>query len=82
MFQREAMSMAQRATPLREIKGGPAQGDRIIDAKFSEVRGERRTLWGKLKLAVIALFWAAAIGFLIPPAWMFVQRMSVAFGAG
>ena len=74
--------MAQRATPLREIKGGPARGDRVIDAKFTEVRGERRTLWGKLKLAVTAIFWAIVIGFLIPPGWVLVQRMSEAFGGG
>jgi hypothetical protein len=71
--------MAQRATPLREIKNGPAAGDRVIDAKFTEVRGERRTLWGKLKLAVKAVLWAIVIGLLIPPAWVLVQRMSEAF---
>jgi len=74
--------MAQRATPLREIKNAPLHGDRVIDVKFTEVRGERRTLWGKFKLALTALFWAVVIGFLIPPVWMLVQRMSVAFGAG
>lgn len=72
--------MAQRTTPLREVKNATPPPARVIDAKFTEVRGERRTLWGKLKLAVIALFWAAVIGFAIPPAWMLVQRMSEAFG--
>jgi hypothetical protein len=72
--------MAPRTTPLHEVKNAPPRPARVIDAKFTEVRGERRTLWGKVKLAVIALFWAAVIGFAIPPAWVLVQRMGAAFG--
>jgi hypothetical protein len=72
--------MAQRTTPLREVKNAPPRPMRVIDAKFTEVRGERRTFWGRLKLAAITLFWAAVIGFAIPPAWVLVQRMSAAFG--
>lgn len=72
--------MGQRTTPLREVKSATPRAGRVIDAKFTEVRGERRTLWGKVKLAIAALVWAVVIGFLIPPAWMLVQRMSAAFG--
>ncbi len=54
-------------------------GARVIDAKFKEVDGERRTIWGRFKLAVIAVFWAAVIGFLIPPAWMLVQAIGDQF---
>lgn len=73
-------TMGRRTTPLREVKSAPPRAERVIDAKFTEVRGERRTLWGKVKLALIALFWAAVIGFAVPPAWVLVQRMSAAFG--
>jgi hypothetical protein len=53
-----------------------ANDARVIDAKFTEVRGKRRTVWGRIKLAAIAVFWAALIGFLIPPAWVLAQRVS------
>ncbi len=74
--------MAERATQLRELKGAPPRGARVIDAKFTEVRGQRRTIWGKVKLAVAALFWAAVVGFLVPPAWVLVQRVGEMFTTG
>jgi hypothetical protein len=64
---------------LRETRARHARDGRVIDAKFSEVRGERRTWWGRIKLAVVAVFWAALIGFLIPPAWVLAQRVSAMF---
>ena len=74
--------MGQRTTQLRQMKGAPPRDARVIDAKFTEVRGERRSWWGKLKLAFITLFWAVVIGFLIPPAWIVVQRVSEMLAAG
>ena len=58
---------------LREIERTLAPDTRVLDVKYKEVRGERRTLWGRTKSALQALVWAAAIGFLIPPAWVLVQ---------
>jgi hypothetical protein len=58
---------------LRETGTVYTRDVRIIDAKFTEIRGPRRTLWGRVKVALQALLWAAAIGFLIPPAWVLIQ---------
>ncbi len=61
---------------LQERQGGLAPGERVIDVKYAEVGRERRTLWGRVKAALHALLWAAAIGFLIPPAWVLIQTVS------
>jgi hypothetical protein len=61
---------------LRETERTIAPNARVLDVKFSEVRGERRTLWGRTKSVLQALVWAAAIGFLIPPAWVLIQVVS------
>jgi hypothetical protein len=58
---------------LREIERTPAPNARVLDVKFSEVRGERRALWGRTKKILQGLLWAAAVGFLIPPAWVLIQ---------
>jgi hypothetical protein len=58
---------------LRETERTRAPNARIVDVKFSEVRDPRRTLWGRTKSVMQALVWAAAIGFLIPPAWVLFQ---------
>ena len=65
---------------LREAKdGAPAPSARVIDAQFKEVGVKRRTLLGRLWIALIAVFWAAAIGFLIPPAWVAIQTIGDQF---
>ncbi len=58
---------------LRETKSAIAPDARVLDVKFTEVDGERRTLWGRTKAALHALLWAATVGFLIPPAWVLIQ---------
>lgn len=58
---------------LREARGEIAPGAEIIDAEFRELSGPRRTVWGRVKSGLQALVWAAAIGFLIPPAWVLFQ---------
>jgi hypothetical protein len=65
--------------PLREAKTPLPHGAPVIDAKFSEVGGKRRTIWGRLKGALQALLWAAVIGFLIPPAWVLIQLIGGVF---
>ena len=57
---------------LREITRTPAPNARVLDVRFSEV-SERRTLWDRTKSVLQRLVWAAAIGFLIPPAWVLLQ---------
>jgi hypothetical protein len=58
---------------LREIERTLAPDAHVLDVQFREVRGERRTLWGRTKSVLQALVWAAAVGFLIPPAWELLQ---------
>lgn len=64
---------------LREASGPLPHGAEVLDAKFREVGGERRTLWGRAKAGLQALLWAATIGFLIPPAWVLIQRIGDMF---
>jgi hypothetical protein len=65
---------------LREVKGAaPAPADRVIDARFKEIGASRRSLWGRFKLAAMAVLCAAAIGFLIPPLWLLAQRIAEQF---
>lgn len=64
---------------LREAEGIPPADARVIDVKFSEVAGARRTLWGRVKAALHALLWAATVGFLIPPAWVLLHRIGDMF---
>lgn len=61
--------------PIRARESGMsfAREVQVIDVQFTEVSGPRRTLWGRIKLALQAIVWAAAIGFLIPPAWALIQ---------
>lgn len=58
---------------LRETREVFAPEAPVIDAHFVEVGAERRTIWGRVKAGLQALLWAAAVGFLIPPAWVLVR---------
>jgi len=74
------MAMGRHQTiRLHEAKGLPPSEAQIIDARFVEVRGERRTLWGRVKAGLQALLWAAVTGFLIPPAWVLIQLIGAMF---
>ena len=66
---------------LREVKKNvsPAPAHRVIDASFKEVGPNRRTFWGRFKLAALAVACAAAIGFLIPPLWRIAQLIAEQF---
>ncbi len=68
-------------TPLRETHGAVSRDAEIIDAKFTEVGGKHARFWRRVRTAIVALFWAAVIGFLIPPVWMLVQRLQEQAGA-
>lgn len=66
-------------TRLREVEAAPPlEAAKVIDARYKVVGRKRRALkmlWG----ALVAAFWAAAIGFLIPPAWIFLERVGEYF---
>ena len=66
---------APRSTLLRETPDAAPTGARVIDAHYNVVRGASRGVWGRIKTVLMAIFWAALIGFLIPPAWVLVQEV-------
>jgi hypothetical protein len=66
---------AARPTRLRETPNAAPEGAQIIDARYELVGGRQRGFFGTLWLACVALFWAALIGFLIPPAWVMAERL-------
>jgi hypothetical protein len=74
----------QRSRPvrLREAPGGPVEDARVIDAKFTEVGVKRRGWLGRMWMTCVAVFWAAVIGFLIPPAWVLMQEIGAMFAPG
>jgi len=74
-------AMAQpHPTRLREVEPAPLDDAKVIDAQFRVVGRKTRAariVWG----ALIAVFWAALIGFLIPPAWMFFENLGGFFAS-
>jgi hypothetical protein len=58
----------------------PVRDANVIDARFRVVGRKRRMLRMAWK-AMLAVFWAAAIGFLIPPAWVFFETIGAYFAA-
>ena len=50
---------------------------KVIDAEFRVV-GRQRWL-ERLWVAIIAVFWAAVLGFLFPYAWMFAENIGAFF---
>jgi hypothetical protein len=64
---------------LREAPGRPAPDAEVIDVKYVEVGAKRRRLLGRLWMALVTVFWAAVIGFLIPPAWVLVETVGSYF---
>lgn len=70
--------MAQEQTiHLRESDGANARPVRVIDAEF-RVIGRKRWL-ERLWVAILAVFWAAVLGFLFPYAWMFAESIGAYF---
>ena len=59
---------------LRETPNAAPANARIIDARF-EIVARRRGLFGRIWIMCVAVFWAAVIGFLIPPAWLIAERL-------
>ncbi len=69
----------QQPVRLREAPGRPDPGAQVIDVAYVEVNKKRRGIFGRIWLALVAVFWAAVIGFLIPPAWMMIQEIGAMF---
>lgn len=69
------------STRLREAARQPLRDGAVIDAEFRVVGRKRRVLNAIWK-ALIAVFWAAVIGFLIPPAWIFFESIGAQFASG
>ena len=63
---------------LREAPGRPDPGAAIIDADYTEV-GKKRRVLRRVWMGIVAVFWAALIGFLIPPAWVLIQEIGAMF---
>lgn len=59
---------------LRETPDAPASNGAIIDADFKVV-GKAPGVWRGLWRALLAIFWAALIGLLLPPAWVLVNAI-------
>jgi hypothetical protein len=65
---------------LRETSNAAAPDARVIDASYKIVGQKRRGLLGKLWVGLIALFWAALVGFLAPPVFMLAHHLGVIGG--
>ena len=65
---------APRPILLRETPNAAPANARIIDATF-EIVGRKRGLLGNTWITCVAAFWAALIGFLIPPVWVIAERL-------
>ncbi len=77
-FRRTQKSHMPQPTRLREVDAPPNDNGQVIDARFRIVGRKTRALrivWG----ALVAVFWAAVIGFLIPPAWIFFESIGELF---
>jgi hypothetical protein len=68
-----------RTTRLCESETRAPSGAKVIDAEFDVIG--KRTIWDRIGLALMAVFWAAVIGFAIPQFWILSQGVS-AFFAG
>jgi hypothetical protein len=66
---------------LREAAAKPLREGDVIDAQF-RVIGRKRRMVGIAWKAMLAVFWAAMIGFLVPPAWIFFETIGAYFAGG
>ncbi len=70
-----------RAKPVRLRQADahkPLPEGNVIDAQFHVV-GRGRGVLGSAWKALVVVFWAAVIGFLIPPAWIFFETIGAYF---
>jgi len=67
------MPRDEKPIRLREAKTVPRRGALVIDAHFTVVR--RRKVIRMIGTGLAAVLCAAAVGFLIPPVWMLLERV-------
>lgn len=81
-FVSDAMSMARpQTTPLRETaSAAPIDRARVIEARFSVVKGGKRSWWARLLRWMLAFAVAALVGFAIPIVWTIVREIAAMFG--
>lgn len=64
---------------LREVEtAAPDAASKVIDAAYVEIGPRKRGVLGRVWSGVVVLFWAAVIGFLIPPAFVLMRRVAEA----
>ncbi len=68
----------QQPTRLREIEAPSPQNREIIDARFKIV-GRKRRFLSFVWRGLVTMFWAALIGFMIPPAWLAFEYLRAFF---
>lgn len=67
----------QQTIHLNESDAAAARPVKVIDAEFRVV-GRQRWL-ERLWVALVAVFWAAVLGFLFPFAWIFAENVGAFF---
>ncbi|MFZ2028967.1 MAG: hypothetical protein WAU68_01550 [Vitreimonas sp.] len=67
--------MSDAPIRLRETPNAAVSGARVIDASFQVVRDNKRSILRRMWIVCIAVFWAALIGFALPPLWVIAQRL-------
>ena len=70
-----------RTIRLRERDGPPPRAAEIIDAQYRVVRPRNSSPAAKLGTLLIALFWAAVLGFAVPKAWLFFHEVGAYYVA-
>lgn len=70
---------APRATVLRETPDAAQSGARVIDAQYQVVGGKSRGILRRVGKVAMTIFWAALVGFLVPPAWVIIHTIGEMF---
>lgn len=72
---------APRTIRLRERDGPPPPAAKVVDADYRVVRARNSTLMGRFGSVLLAVFWAAVLGFAVPQAWLFFQMIGAFYVA-
>lgn len=73
MLKRLAMTRPQ-PTRLREAEAAPIDDTKVINARF-KVIGRKRRFAQMIWRGLVTIFWAALIGFMIPPALVAIDYL-------
>lgn len=72
---------APRTIRLQERDGPPPAAAKIVDAQYRVVRSKKQAMVQRLGATLLALFWAAVLGFAVPQAWLFFQNVGAFYVA-